>query len=386
MGGSVDNADELRRALVDKLTEKGDLTSQWREAFLSVPRHEFIPDTVWMQTPSGADAPMHRGDDPRAWLELCYRNEYIVTQVNDGNPARPGSTSSLPTSSASMPTMVAIMLAALEAEPGHRVLEIGTGTGYNAALLAHRLGAANVTTVEIDAALAARAQLALKRTGFGDVTVIAADGELGYPSGAPYDRVISTADASPIPYAWIEQTRPSGRIVTPWSTEYHHSGLLALTVHEDGTATGRLIGQASFMQLRSQRLPRISVRRYVRPDDTPVVSRTELHPYRVDGDFDAATAIGLRVPRCRTLYLSPDDNDETGELWLIDTETRSWAALYHYPQRDDDPPPYEIRQHGSRRLWDEVEAAYHWWVDHDSPPADRWRFTITPDQQRVELR
>lgn len=383
------DADELRRALADELIDKGDLVPAWREAFRAVPRHEYIPETIWEEdeTLPGWDdlTPRSRSDDPQAWLELCYRNEHIAIQVDDGHPVGPGLIGSELTSSASMPTIVAIMLDALDAEPGHRVLEIGTGTGYNAALLAHRLGAANVTTVEIDATLAAAAEQALKRTGFGDVMVIAGDGERGYRGNAPYNRVISTANASPVPYAWIEQTHPGGRIVTPWRTPYYRSGLLALTTHDDGTATGGLVGLASFMSLRSQRTPRFTVSQYQRTEDCPIVLETDLHPYHVSGGFDAGTAIGLRVPRCRTHYLAAEDEDDTGELWLIDPETRSWAVLYHHPLRENDPPPYEVRQYGSRRLWDEVEAAYHWWEEQGKPAADRWRFTITPDGQHITL-
>jgi len=100
------------------------------------------------------------------------------------------------------------MLAALDAHEGHRVLDTGTGTGYNAALLAHRLGAEQVTSIEVDPDVAASARTALSDNGFGGVTTVTGDGALGYPSGGPYDRVIATAACNQIPYAWIAQTRP----------------------------------------------------------------------------------------------------------------------------------------------------------------------------------
>ncbi|MGH3495148.1 MAG: methyltransferase domain-containing protein, partial [Sciscionella sp.] len=95
-------------------------------------------------------------------------------------------------SSASRPDVVASMLAVLDVEAGMTVCEIGTGTGYNAAVLAARLGAENVTTIEIDPEIAARARRSLRATGH-DVTVVTGDGALGYPPRAPYDRVIATA-------------------------------------------------------------------------------------------------------------------------------------------------------------------------------------------------
>jgi protein-L-isoaspartate(D-aspartate) O-methyltransferase len=94
-----------------------------------------------------------------------------------------------------------------------RVLEIGTGTGYNAALLAHRLGSAAVTSVEIDPDLAEQARRALTTSGYL-LGVTTADGARGYPPHAPYDRIMSTAAVHQVPYPWIAQTRPGGKILT----------------------------------------------------------------------------------------------------------------------------------------------------------------------------
>jgi protein-L-isoaspartate(D-aspartate) O-methyltransferase len=136
-----------------------------------------------------------------------------------------------------------------------RVLEVGTGTGYNAALLAELVGAGNVTTVEVDATLADQAGRALHAAGY-PVTVVSGDGTHGYPENAPYDRVIVTAGVHHVPYAWIAQTRPGGRLVVPFLGTFHpDSPLVVLTVREDGTAEGRFGGPGWFMPLRGQRLP-----------------------------------------------------------------------------------------------------------------------------------
>ncbi len=126
-----------------------------------------------------------------------------------------------------------------------------TRTGYNAALLAHRLGAQNVTTIEVDAAQAARAGGALADAGYAGVTVVTGDGAHGYPPRAPYDRILSTAAVGQVPAAWVEQTRPGGRVVTPWGTAYLNGALLALTVGADNTATGRLVDNVAFMCCRA---------------------------------------------------------------------------------------------------------------------------------------
>ncbi|MGH3972347.1 MAG: methyltransferase domain-containing protein, partial [Pseudonocardiaceae bacterium] len=203
----MSDPDGRLRVLVDQLTDRGELTPAWRESFLAVPRHRFIPDTIWL--PNGRSlSPLRRGEDPRGWLDRAYDRDFVVIQVDDGNPDDDQGRDI--TSSASHPGVVAVMLAALDARPGMSVLEIGTGSGYNAALLAARLGADHVTTIEIDPQLAAHARAALTTTGFDRVAVITGDGARGHPARAPYDRIISTTAVTEVPYAWVAQTRPGG--------------------------------------------------------------------------------------------------------------------------------------------------------------------------------
>ncbi len=371
--------------MLDELLRRGDVDSEWRDAFAAVPRHAFLPDTVWWQDEEidgPVDlVPLHRAEHPDRWVELAYSNQSVITQVDDGQPVGPDLLGHEITSSASMPTIVAIMLGTLQAQPGMSVLEIGTGTGYNAALLAHRLGQHAVTTVEIDSPLADHAREALADAGYGDIAVITGDGTDGYPLRAAYDRVLSTAAVREVPYPWVAQTRSGGVIVTPWGSDYYNGNLVALTVDDRGAASGRIVGDAAFMRLRAQRRVRGRVSRDVYDEDRAVETTTELHPYDVAGERDVSTAIGLRVPQCRHLYHSTEDNDsEEAILWFLDPSSRSWAALHHHP---DQSGPYRVRQLGPRRLWDEVEAAYRWWVEQDEPQVEQWLITIDPSGQRV---
>lgn len=205
-----------------------------------------------------------------------------------------------------------------------------------------------------------------------------------YP-GAPYDRVLATVACKDVPYAWVVQTRPGGRIVTPsWALTYHGL-LLALTVHEDGTATGHVVDEVSFMMLRDQRAHR--TRQPVTDDyEQATITETDLHPAEVASARHcpgAVIAIGTRVPDCRSDDFPADDPDsQDGTLRLVDHRSGSWARL-HYDH--DSGPPYTVRQFGTRRLWDEVVAAHQWWVDSGQPGAERWRFTVTPQGQRIEL-
>jgi protein-L-isoaspartate(D-aspartate) O-methyltransferase len=194
----------LLEKLVDGLSADGLLREDLQCAFRAVPRHLFVPDLVWRSREGGHGLePVSRTDRPDTWLDAAYRDEFMVTQINDG--VAPVESAAVMTdvdytSSISMPSVVAEMLAVLRVEPGMSVLEIGTGTGWNAALLAHRLGGEHLTSMEIDPDIAAQARTALADAGYSAVTMITGDGTLGHPTRAPYDRVLSTACVYRVPY------------------------------------------------------------------------------------------------------------------------------------------------------------------------------------------
>jgi protein-L-isoaspartate(D-aspartate) O-methyltransferase len=145
---------------------------------------------------------------PHVPVRDVYRDTCIVTKRAGARDL----------SSASQPALVAAVLAQLDLRPGHRVLEIGAGTGYNAALMAHLVGpAGRVHTIDIEADVAARAALHLRSAAFDNVSVLAADGSLGHAAGAPYDRVVLTVAAADIAPAWRDQLADGGRIVIPLS-------------------------------------------------------------------------------------------------------------------------------------------------------------------------
>lgn len=367
-------------ALVDDLTAEGMIGEPWRAALLAVPREVFIPEVVWREVGDGL-VPLRRADDPEGWLRRVYGPGYVVTQVDDGSPAGPEGRGRVPTSSASRPDIVALMLAAGRLERGMRVLEIGTGTGYTAALLAHYLGARNVTSIEVDPTLAALARAALKRAGYDEVTVLTGDGARGCPEAGPFDRVLSTVAAPQVPYAWVAQCRPGGLVVTPWTSAYEPAGLLSLTVGADGTATGGLVNTTiSFMPLRDQRITRPTVADVARDTDIPECGDTNLHACHLCNDHDAPFAIAIAVPDCHWVYEPTPSDDGRWCVWFLDPATRSWARFDYQP----DTQRWPVHQFGPRRLFDELTAAYHRWDHAGRPAATQWRFTVTPDGQRVE--
>ena len=131
----------------------------------------------------------------------------------------------------SQPYMVAKMTEDLAVHPGDRILEIGTGSGYQAAILA-RLGA-HVTTIERQASLIPEARARLDTAGFGDAVVIReADGSLGDPDGAPWDGILVTAAAPAVPHPLRDQLRDGGRLVIPVGSR-DHQRLMVVTRHGD---------------------------------------------------------------------------------------------------------------------------------------------------------
>ncbi|MGH3975832.1 MAG: methyltransferase domain-containing protein, partial [Pseudonocardiaceae bacterium] len=236
------------RQLADQLVAAGKISCPaWRNAVCAVPRHEFVPD-VFSSGPGGR---WHRQDTAteqgrRQWLDQVYSNTTLLTALTQ-TP-----TSTRLRSSSSMPGLMTRMLESLDVHDGHRVLEIGTGTGYNAALLAHRLGDARVFSIDVEPDLIDLARQRLTRVGHHP-TLVAGDGANGLPDHAPFDRIISTCAVSAVPWAWVDQTRPGGVILTDLKTATGAGSLVRLTRLADDAAEGHFDPTyAAFMGLRHQ--------------------------------------------------------------------------------------------------------------------------------------
>jgi len=210
--------------------------------------------------------------------------------------------------------------------------------------------------------------------------VITADGAEGHPPGAPYDRIIATAAVQQVPHPWVTQTRPSGTILTPWHTAYHDGTLASFTVNGDGTADGRIVGTVAFVFLRDKRIY-ASINDEECDETTAQRSHTSVVPYRVAGDYDASLALGMKVPGCSVITVPDPTAELTGTLWFVDPTTGSWASLHYQPNTRT----YPIHQSGPRNFWDEIETAYYWWRDNGRPGPQRWRITITHEDQQVTL-
>ncbi|MEU0935244.1 methyltransferase domain-containing protein [Embleya sp. NPDC005971] len=372
----------LWRARVDLLwrveVAVGVLPQVWREAFLGVPRHVFLPDVVWLRRPDGdRHERCERVSEPERWWTAAYADTPVVVQVCNGDAPRPGGPE-WPSSAASQPSIVAATLVALDVADGHRVLEIGTGTGWNAGLLAHRVGDDRLVTIEVHADLAriARSRLAaLDR----HPTVVWGDGAEGWATGAPYDRIVCTAAVTHLPPAWIRQCRPGAVIVTPWASAWTANGTLVAEVDDRGRAHGRFRTGGAFMHLRGHRSRSTDIGRVVSPEHAATPSTTTLSPWAVaGGDPVAEFAIGLSAPGVWHHWDGDVDGVHT-RLWLGDEAGTSWASIDHDGHRRTD---FAVRQHGPRHLWNEIEAAWSRWCAAGRPGIEAFGWTVSADGEQ----
>ncbi|MFC6938212.1 methyltransferase domain-containing protein [Actinomadura yumaensis] len=263
----------------------------------------------------------------------------------------------------------------MEARPRDRVLEIGTGTGWTAALLTE-LGA-GVVSVEVDPAVADQAAANLKVTGHAPRLVVG-DGAEGWPPGAPYDRVHATAAVARVPYPWVEQSRPGGVIVTPWQPAPGQGYKLRLTV-SGPRAVGRFHGPAGFMMLRAQRMTGRWNPHHAAEADA---SRTRLDPRAVAAPGTGAPmAVVARCPGMAMMPVNNDDGSFSLLLFEVNAPQGAWASCDWEPDADD----FEVTQYGDRRLWNEVQDAFTWWIDQGAPGADRFGLTVESSGERLWL-
>ncbi|WP_369358368.1 ATP-grasp peptide maturase system methyltransferase [Streptomyces sp. cg2] len=353
----------LRRALADALAANGSLTDPaWRAAVESVPRHRFLGTAVFRQSGTLWE-PIHRnrtGED--AWLQLAYSDETLVTQVDgleaaDASGPLPGR----PTSSSTLPSLILRMAQLSGVAENDRVLWVGTGTGYSTALVSHVVGAENVTSIEYDPELAQLAAERLHRAGYRP-HLVTGDGLHGHKDNAPYDALVATCAVRTIPVSWMRQVRDGGTLTTTLSGWMLASGLIRLTLDEDGGATGRFTGdRISFMLARPHERP---------PRPTFFRREGDRRRSRVDpgllGDWTAQFVAQLAAPSAELMAMSDG-------MILVDTATGSQA--WTEPSGD----AWEVHQHGPLNLWDQVENALLRWQESGAPDQSAFGMTVAPD-------
>ncbi|MGW3569854.1 ATP-grasp peptide maturase system methyltransferase [Streptomyces sp. NPDC000941] len=365
------DAAQLRRALADRISESGRMTQPvWRAAVEAVPRELFLGTEFYR--PNGATwEPVNRTEiGEEEWLRLAYSDTTWVTQVDGIGPAdAPGPMVGRPTSSATLPSLVVRTLEVAGIREGDKVLEVGTGTGYSTAILCHRLGDANVTSIEYDPDLVKTAANRLHSIGYSP-TLVTGDGLQGHSEGAEYDAVVATCAVRHIPRPWLWQVRDGGSITTTVSGWMIASGLIRLALDDSGTATGRFTGDTiSYMLARPHERP-----------PRPVFHRLPglTRPSRIDPgllqDWTGHFIAQLAAPSAE--FWTTGDND----VVLADVATGSQA----WTEAGQDS--WTVHQHGPLRLWDQVEAALTVWQKAGSSDQSTMGMTVTNETQTVWLK
>ncbi|MEU3350278.1 methyltransferase domain-containing protein [Streptomyces sp. NPDC037389] len=347
-------AAQLRAKLVQTLVDVGDLTDPaWRDAFEKVPRHKCAP---YFYDHTGRKI---AGDDPETreqWLTAVHGNRPLVTHRTDGSA----------TSSSSQPSIMATMLEALRVADGMRVLEVGAGTGYNAALLAHRLGDDNVVTIDVSPDITGPARERLAATGHHPL-VVTGDGAFGWPDKAPYDRILVTCQLSTVPPALVRQLAEGGFILAPLG-----NALARIRRTGERTAEGAFLpGGAFFMPLRRGAGDGQPTRRPALPE---AVGRPTHVPAAAVANNDYRFLLSIAVPGLTWQYDLDDERKPTGaRVWAPDGSIADLKA------------DGTVTEAGPRNLWSCLEAEYDTFLGAGEPGPERYGVAINEDAQRVWL-
>lgn len=379
---TVESWTERAAALRDELVAAGKLTApEWQSALLAVPRHEFVPEfyekgpdsATWELVSGSSDATRQR------WWNRVWANTSLVTQLGEVGRWGPQVTTG-PISSSSAPSLMTRMLEALDIRDGHRVLEIGTGTGYNAALMSHRLGDEKVFSVDVDAGLLDSARDRLAALGYRP-TLAAVDGVTGLPEHAPYDRILATCAVSRVPWSWAEQTAEGGLILVDLKA-CASVGNLVLLRREHDRLEGRFDSDyATFMHMRTPTF-------HTEPKAGPARNRAEA---RRTTTTLTQERLWENVPLWFLLRLW--QRGRVGFGYAMDPETRGPGAVFFSAEDGSwcelSPASAEgireVWEGGPRSLWASIEAGMEFWRRQGEPGWDRFGLTVQPGRQVVWL-
>lgn len=354
-------------ALARQLQESGDLQPAWSHAFAAMPRHRFLPDQVWVwDAKAKRQQLIDRAVDPVGWLEQVYLDQPVVTQWDGRTDSGLGTAA---TSSSPRPSVVFRTLADLDVRPGMRVLQVGTGTGWTAAMIAHR-ARTTVTSLEIDDLVADAARQRLHAAG-ADVTV---------PPGAQlrdldqrFDRLLFSFARDQVGADVLDRAADGAVVLLPWAGPWLRFGIARLTVTEGG-AEGRFLPYSSYAADRSDSSA------WPLPEDLTdagagmVVSGWD--PWaELTCTKEARFAVGLRMADVR--YRHDSANEQADEaLWLATGDGSSWARIAR--GQGVVGSARLVVQAGPRRLWEELDAAWRWWTGNGRPGPER--FGLTADR------
>jgi protein-L-isoaspartate O-methyltransferase len=349
--------------------------SRWRPAVAAVPRHLFVPRWwAWSAPGSGfhvdswelRDGPA----DPGEWVRAAYSDQFLVTQVGSlhadhADPAdRP---SGLATSAATLPSLVVQMLRHARITDDADVLDVGTGSGYDCAVLCERAGYRQVTSVDADDYLTRAAAERLAGIGLHPHVVTC---DATGPLPGSYDRIVSNVAVRAIPASWLAALRPGGRLVT---TITGTTLIVTADKTSDGGAAGRTEWDRADFSTRSGhgRPPGLPEEfAAVRDAEGEQVSTGRYPVVNVTEASELCAMLGVTAPGIQHHYQQTSDGRRTA--WMLHPDG-SWARA---TSADGETPT--VHQSGPRLLWDILDDIRHAWLRDGSLPVYGTRVTITP--------
>jgi methyltransferase of ATP-grasp peptide maturase system len=377
---TVPTLTDLRKRFAYDLTQRGVLRDpKLHAAFEQVPRDAFLRH-FFRPALDGTSYDMIDFRHP-AWLDMVYSDGAWPIQLDGRNhawelPAGCRSIKGTPTSTSTAPSLTATLLEQLDLRCGHRVLEIGTGSGYTTAVLCHRLGSPLVTSIDIDPMLVSRARVQLDLCGYYPA-VDTSDYVSGDAGNDPYDRLVATCGVPTIPAGWLGQVRPGGVILAQIYRELGVNALIRLTVHSDNHAEGRFLPhQSGFAPTRPYRSidPNQWFRRAIHERGATRAAEPDL---ALDAANQAAPYMllaALQMPGVARLDFRPPTREP--QTWLFHPDG-SWAC--------HNTRSHTVEQHGTHRLWDQVERLYREWCALGRPSRERFGLTATTEFQSLWL-
>jgi protein-L-isoaspartate(D-aspartate) O-methyltransferase len=241
-------AEQANQEMVDRLIAEGALWSRSLiAAFRTTPRHHFLDRVFQYHRKRSRWRELVTRDPGPEELQVVYSDRALITHLSPHRVPGLGT----PISSSSQPSLMAQMLEDLKLAPSLRTLEIGAGTGYNAALLAHVVGPGLVTSIDVDRNVLSEAWDHLRAFAERGVDLKHADGRSGFMDKAPFDRIIVTAASPDLEPAWLEQLSAQGLLLAPLALAPGLAYVVRGTVTE-GVFHGRLTRAAYFMALRTE--------------------------------------------------------------------------------------------------------------------------------------
>jgi len=364
----------LANRLTEQLVNAGALTSpRWTAAFRAVPRHRLVPVRYTYEL--GGHGWRAEPLDTADGLRLAYSNTALHTV--------PGGYSST-----SMPSLMARMLETLDLEDSHRVLEIGTGPGYNAALLCHGLGDAAVSSVDVEPELSELARRRLSDLGYRPHLAVG-DGRTGLADRAPFDRLIATCSVPRVPPAWVEQLREGGLALLDLRLTSHAGNLVLLRRTADGRAEGRFLRRpGAFMPLRAVPFAAAGWESQ-EPRSTPPELSARASPLALPRPWEN-TAFWFLLWLCTGQpasfgHLLDPRTHKPGDAFLVGTDG-SWCEISAEVSGEvSGEVTLEVCEGGPTQLWRAVEDTWARWSALGEPAWDRFGVTVNGGEQSVWL-